>query len=164
MPRQPLFTGLVVDENGTPAETAYVGEEPCYVVDDAGFRRHIPSEQVDRMVLSHDANSYMDTIPPDRKAEVMPNWHYLHITNDVLPALRQQGVSDDDIHKMTVDNPRRIFEQEGAYQCGFCSPGMIMELVDLLGRKPVPADAEIMTQMEGHLCRCWPGRPDSPAC
>lgn len=52
MPRQPLFTGLVVDENGTPAETASVGGEPCYVVDDSGFRRHIPSEQVDRVVLS----------------------------------------------------------------------------------------------------------------
>lgn len=52
MPRQPLFTGLVVDENGIPAETASVGGEPCYVVDDSGFRRHIPSEQVDRVVLS----------------------------------------------------------------------------------------------------------------
>ncbi len=52
MPHQPLFAGLVVDENGTPADTAYVGGEPCYVVDDAGFRRHVPSEQVDRVVLS----------------------------------------------------------------------------------------------------------------
>lgn len=51
MPRQPLFSGLVVDENDRPVEIAYVGEEPCYVVDDAGFRRHIPSEQVDRAVL-----------------------------------------------------------------------------------------------------------------
>ncbi len=53
MPRQPLFSGLVVDENGKPADTAFVGGEPCYVVDDAGFLRHIPSEQVDRVVLSH---------------------------------------------------------------------------------------------------------------
>ena len=52
MPRQPLFPGLVVDENGNIADTAFVGNEPCYVVDDAGFRRHIPSEQVDRVVLS----------------------------------------------------------------------------------------------------------------
>ena len=52
MPRQPLFAGLVVDENGNVADTALVGGEPCYVVDDAGFRRHIPSEQVDRVVLS----------------------------------------------------------------------------------------------------------------
>ncbi|GER78361.1 MAG: hypothetical protein JETCAE02_04360 [Anaerolineaceae bacterium] len=52
MPKQPLFSGLVFDENDRPAETAYVGDEPCYVVDDAGFKRHIPSEQVDRAVLS----------------------------------------------------------------------------------------------------------------
>jgi hypothetical protein len=51
MPRQPLFAGLVVDENGNVADTALVGGEPCYVVDDFGFRRHIPSEQVDRVVL-----------------------------------------------------------------------------------------------------------------
>lgn len=51
MPRQPLFTGLVVDENDRPAGTALVGGEPCYVIDDAGFKRHIPSEQVDRKIL-----------------------------------------------------------------------------------------------------------------
>ncbi len=51
MPRQPVFAGLVVDEADRLAGTAFVGEEPCYVVDDAGFLRHIPSEQVDRQVL-----------------------------------------------------------------------------------------------------------------
>jgi len=51
MPRQPLFAGLVLDEFGNLAESALVGDEPMYVVDDAGFRRHIPSEQVDRQVL-----------------------------------------------------------------------------------------------------------------
>ena len=52
MPRQPLFAGLVFDEFGRLTETAHVGEEPCYVVDDYGFKRHIPSEQVDRAVLA----------------------------------------------------------------------------------------------------------------
>ena len=52
MSRQPLFAGLVVDESGNVAESALVGNEPCYVVDDAGFLRHIPSEQVDRVVLA----------------------------------------------------------------------------------------------------------------
>ncbi len=52
MPRQPLFAGLVVDENDRAVETATVGDEPFYVVDDAGFRRHIPAEQVDRQVLA----------------------------------------------------------------------------------------------------------------
>ena len=43
----------MVDESGRPAETAFVGDDPCYVVDDYGFRRHIPSEQVDRQVFKH---------------------------------------------------------------------------------------------------------------
>jgi hypothetical protein len=51
MNQKPLFTGLVVDEKDRIVETSYVGNEPCYVVDDDGFRRHIPSEQVDRQVL-----------------------------------------------------------------------------------------------------------------
>ena len=51
MPRQPLFAGLVVDEHDRVVESAIVGDEPFYVVDDAGFRRHIPAVQVDRQVL-----------------------------------------------------------------------------------------------------------------
>ncbi|MBC8505541.1 MAG: hypothetical protein ISR58_18665 [Anaerolineales bacterium] len=51
MPKKSLFQGLVYDEFDNPVDTSYVGDEPCYVVDDAGFRRHIPSEQVDRQVL-----------------------------------------------------------------------------------------------------------------
>lgn len=51
MTRQPVFAGLVFDEQGRLVESAFVGGEPCYVVDDNGFRRHIPSEFVDRQVL-----------------------------------------------------------------------------------------------------------------
>lgn len=53
MPKQPLFAGLVIDETGKSVDTAYVGDEPCYVIDDAGFRRHVSSEQIDRQVLKH---------------------------------------------------------------------------------------------------------------
>jgi len=56
MPKQPLFAGLVVDENDRPVETAYVGPDPCYVIDDAGFLRHISSEKVDRQVLQQMAD------------------------------------------------------------------------------------------------------------
>lgn len=52
MPKQPLFAGLVIDELGRAAESSLIGSEPCYVVDDAGFRRHIPAEQIDRAVLA----------------------------------------------------------------------------------------------------------------
>jgi hypothetical protein len=53
MPNQAVFAGLVFDEFDRPAEAVYVGEDPCYVVNDAGFRRHIPAEQVDRQVLEN---------------------------------------------------------------------------------------------------------------
>ena len=39
----------------------------------------------------------------------MPNWNFLHIGNDVLPALRAAGVGEDQINQMMVDNPRRYF-------------------------------------------------------
>jgi hypothetical protein len=51
MPRKALFAGLVFDENDNPVDVTYVGNDPFYVVDDAGFHRHIPSEQVDQQVL-----------------------------------------------------------------------------------------------------------------
>lgn len=49
--RQPMFAGLVIDEYDNPVDSTQVGNEPMYVVNDAGFRRHIPAEQVDRAVL-----------------------------------------------------------------------------------------------------------------
>ena len=49
--RKALFEGLIADENDNLVTVAYVGEEPCYVVNDAGFYRHISSEEVDRQVL-----------------------------------------------------------------------------------------------------------------
>jgi hypothetical protein len=51
MANQPLFQGLIFDENDQPVDVSMVGGEPCYVVNDAGFHRHIPSESVDRQVL-----------------------------------------------------------------------------------------------------------------
>jgi len=52
MTKKAIFEGLVIDENENIVTTAFVGDEPCYVVDDSGFRRHIPSEYVDRQVLN----------------------------------------------------------------------------------------------------------------
>jgi len=49
--RQALFAGLVFDEEHQPTEVVYVGDEPHYVILDAGFRRHVESEHIDRQVL-----------------------------------------------------------------------------------------------------------------
>jgi phosphotriesterase-related protein len=68
-----------------------------------------------QLVLSHDASCYFDALPEATLPVAMPNWHYLHIHNDVLPALRRQGVTEEQITTMLVDNPRRIFERRGGY-------------------------------------------------
>ena len=68
----------------------------------------------DRMVLSHDAACYIDWIDPNVVA-LMDKWHYLHIEDDVLPYLREHGVSEDQIDTMLVANPRRYFENTAAY-------------------------------------------------
>ena len=52
MALEPLFAGLVVDEFDRPVTHTFVGSELCYVVDDNGFHRHIPAEQIDRQVLA----------------------------------------------------------------------------------------------------------------
>ena len=40
-----------------------------------------------------------------------PNWHYNFIPDSIIPALLDSGVSEAEIHQMTVENPRRIFER-----------------------------------------------------
>ncbi|KAA0102242.1 phosphotriesterase-related protein [Mycolicibacterium sp. P1-18] len=69
----------------------------------------------ERMVLSHDASCYFDALPEATLPVALPNWHYLHIHDDVLPALRQRGVTEDQITTMLVDNPRAIFSTRGGY-------------------------------------------------
>jgi phosphotriesterase-related protein len=65
----------------------------------------------DRMVLAHDASCFIDYFGGAHAAvaQVLPNWNYLHIGNDVLPALRAAGVSEAQINQMMIDNPRRYF-------------------------------------------------------
>jgi aerobic-type carbon monoxide dehydrogenase small subunit (CoxS/CutS family) len=49
---------------------------------------------------------------------------------------------------------QRAFLEEGAFQCGFCTAGMIMAAVALLEAKPRPTDEEIVKGMDRNLCRC----------
>jgi phosphotriesterase-related protein len=67
-----------------------------------------------QMVLSHDANCWSDMMSDAEKARTRPHWNYNHISDDVLPALRKAGVSDDQIDQMMVRNPRAIFEASGS--------------------------------------------------
>lgn len=62
-----------------------------------------------RMVLGHDSYCFNDRFDADVVRRRHPNYHLLHISRDVVPELRKRGVTDDQIHQMLVDNPRRIF-------------------------------------------------------
>ena len=64
----------------------------------------------DRMALAHDASCFIDWFDPEAKKQAVPKWNFRHISEDVLPALRERGVSDADITTMLVDVPRRYFE------------------------------------------------------
>jgi nicotinate dehydrogenase subunit A len=49
---------------------------------------------------------------------------------------------------------QKAFLDAGAFQCGFCTPGMILGAVALLRKHPNASAAEIKTALEGHVCRC----------
>lgn len=71
--------------------------------------------QAHRMVLSHDTACHMDWFDPEMLAAATPNWNFLHISRDVLPALRARGVPERDITAMMVDNPRRLLDHGSGY-------------------------------------------------
>jgi phosphotriesterase-related protein len=60
-------------------------------------------------VLAHDASCYSDFYSESYKAALLPRWNYTHITDDVLPALREHGVDEAQITAMLVHTPARYF-------------------------------------------------------
>ena len=78
---------------------------------DRGIRTIVDLTTV--VVLSHDANCWNDMLSEDDKRRTRPRWHYTHISDDILPALRAAGVSEDQIEQMLVRNPRAIFDGAG---------------------------------------------------
>jgi carbon-monoxide dehydrogenase small subunit len=78
----------------------------------------------------------------------------------ILPCLEVDGAVVETIEGLSQGFPeaghpiQQAFVQEGAVQCGFCTPGMIMSAKALLDEKPVPTKDEIRNAVEGNLCRC----------
>src|SRR5438105_9116460 len=54
----------------------------------------------------------------------------------------------------TLHPVQEAFLAEGAFQCGYCTPGMIMGLAGLMDEKPRPTEAEMLSRMNKHICRC----------
>jgi carbon-monoxide dehydrogenase small subunit len=61
-----------------------------------------------------------------------------------------EGLADGE----RLDPVQRAFLDAGAVQCGFCTPGLIVTVHDLLQRNPHPSDPEIREALAGNLCRC----------
>ncbi len=65
-----------------------------------------------QLVLSHDASCYIDWIEGEVPLTPLPNWHYLHISKDVIPALSEAGVSSGQIDTMLIDTPKQFLESQ----------------------------------------------------
>jgi aerobic carbon-monoxide dehydrogenase small subunit len=64
--------------------------------------------------------------------------------------LTVEGLADsDELHPV-----QQAFVDAGAVQCGFCTPGFVVAVTDLLARTPDPGDDEIREALSGNLCRC----------
>jgi carbon-monoxide dehydrogenase small subunit len=61
-----------------------------------------------------------------------------------------EGLRDDG----ALTDVQQAFLDEGAVQCGFCTPGLVMSVHDLLERNPAPDDLELREAISGNLCRC----------
>jgi aerobic carbon-monoxide dehydrogenase small subunit len=61
-----------------------------------------------------------------------------------------EGLADgDSLHPM-----QQAYHENHALQCGYCTPGMIMQSIDLLNDNPSPTEQEVREGLEGNLCRC----------
>ncbi len=61
-----------------------------------------------------------------------------------------EGLADGE----RLDPVQEAFVETGAVQCGFCTPGLLVQAHDLIERVPEPSDAEIREALAGNLCRC----------
>lgn len=116
---------VVIGHSGDTTDIAYLEEliaNGSYVgMDRFGFDSLVPFEarvqtvaelcrrgHADRVVLSHDASSHNAWLDEEVKSVFAPRLDYTHISDDVLPALRAAGVTDEQIDQMLVGNPRAI--------------------------------------------------------
>lgn len=76
----------------------------------------------------------------------------------LVPLGRTVGCRIETIESLSTPNNlhpiQQKFVERGAFQCGFCTPGMVMSLIALLRRNENPSDVEIRTALQGNLCRC----------
>ncbi len=82
--------------------------------------------------------------------KIVKSCSLLAIQADGQHIVTVEGLANDgELHPV-----QEAFWDEHGLQCGFCTPGMLMTVKDMLTRNPNPSDQEIRTGLEGNLCRC----------
>ncbi|MER9330967.1 (2Fe-2S)-binding protein [Mesorhizobium sp. M0152] len=89
----------------------------------------------------------------------------VHFNGESVKSCTMLAISADGGSVMTVEGlsaaglaklhpMQQAFHDNHGLQCGFCTPGMLMSAVDLVGRNPDPSETEVRDWLEGNLCRC----------
>ena len=123
---------VVIGHSGDTEDIAYleklIGRGSYIGMDRFGLEQLLPTEKrvgviaelcrrghAGKMVLSHDTSCHIDWFDPALIRQAVPKWNFLHIADEVVPALKAAGVTDSQVRQMTVENPRRIFDAQGSY-------------------------------------------------
>jgi carbon-monoxide dehydrogenase small subunit len=80
------------------------------------------------------------------------------VNSCLVPVCQAEGAQITTIEGLAINGElhpvQRAFIDHGGTQCGFCTPGMIMAVMNLLHQNPDPTDADIRRAIAGNLCRC----------
>ncbi|HEV2235879.1 MAG TPA: hypothetical protein VGR57_04375 [Ktedonobacterales bacterium] len=126
------LTRVLIGHSGDTTDVEYlerlIARGSFIGMDRYGLERILPTDQrnatvvalcarghVDQLMLAQDACATIDWYPPESLRRAAPNWTMALVPREVIPALLAAGVTPEQIATMTVANPRRYFERQGAY-------------------------------------------------
>jgi hypothetical protein len=113
MANRALFQDLIYDENERPVEVGYIGIDAHYVIDDAGFKRHVDAEQVDREII----NVFLEQLEGNQ---------------DIATAQALQMMGKDDLFtKAAVDASLRNVNADAILEQGI--PAQARDMLGMMG-------------------------------
>jgi len=90
-------------------------------------------------------------------------WNGKAVRSCIMLAVQADGADLMTVEGLAQDGQlhpiQQAFMEEHGLQCGFCTPGFLISVYELLGRTPNPTDDEIKETLGGHICRCTGYQP-----
>ncbi len=130
MAKKAIFEGLVYDENGNPVQTGWVGSEPCYIVDDDGFLRHIPAEDVDRQIweqMNQQIEGHEDLI--SEKAAEMLGQEDIFTMAAIKNQLKNLDSQFDQLAQIGIPEESRVYLGMVGFRVIISLRGEVLEVV-----------------------------------